>query len=103
MPQDFAKQFSQIVAKFDEHQLHIAHGIIAQRLSLVHKARALYAMSAFQVLDRVSFTHHATYYHGTVMKLNQKTITVRLDNGQQWNVSPSLLAKVEGDTLPAAS
>jgi len=34
-------------------------------------------------------------YEGTVTRLNQKTITVTLDNGEHWNVSPDFLKKID--------
>jgi hypothetical protein len=42
----------------------------------------------------VSFVHNAKQYEGTVTRLNQKTISIVLDDGTRWNVAPSLLTKV---------
>ena len=51
-------------------------------------------MSQFHVLDRVSFVHNGKPYEGTVTRLNQKTISIMLDDGTRWNVAPSLLTQI---------
>jgi hypothetical protein len=51
-------------------------------------------MSQFHVLDRVSFVHNGKQYEGTVTRLNQKTISIMLDDATRWNVAPSLLTKL---------
>jgi hypothetical protein len=61
----------------------------------VPRAQALFAMRNFQVLDRVSFHYHGEQKIGTVIRLNQKTISVKLDTGEQWNISPQMLYKVD--------
>lgn len=52
-------------------------------------------MRNFYVLDRVSFTHNGKHYAGVVTRLNQKTITVTLDDGTRWGVSPGNLKKID--------
>lgn len=89
------KTFMQIVENLDEEQLHAAYSILAQRLNLLHRAKALYAMRKFNIMDRVSFIHNGQYYEGNVTRLNQKSITVTLDNGQRWGISPGSLTKIE--------
>jgi hypothetical protein len=83
-----------MVDTLDADQLHALYHVVAQRLQLAQKARALAAMSQFHVLDRVSFVHNGRQYEGTVTRLNQKTISIMLDDGTRWNVGPSLLTKV---------
>ena len=83
-----------MVESLDEEQLHALYHVVAQRLQLAQKVHALAAMSQFHVLDRVSFVHNGKQYEGTVTRLNQKTISIVLDDGTRWNVAPSLLTKV---------
>jgi hypothetical protein len=83
-----------MVETLDEEQLHALYHVVAQRLQLAQKAHALAAMSQFRVFDRVSFVHNGRRYEGTATRLNQKTISVVLDDGTRWNVAPSLLTKV---------
>ena len=88
------KQLLRMVDTLDEEQLHTLYHIVAQRLQLAQKAHALAAMSRFHVLDRVSFVHNGKQYEGTVTRLNQKTISIVLEDGTRWNVAPSLLTKL---------
>jgi metal-dependent HD superfamily phosphatase/phosphodiesterase len=94
MARQVPKQLLRMVDTLDEDQLHALYHIVAQRLQLAQKAHALAAMSQFHVLDRVSFVHHGKQYEGTVTRMNQKTISIMLDDGTRWNVAPSLLTKV---------
>ena len=94
MARQLPKQLLRMVETLDEDQLHALYHIVAQRLQLAQKAHALAAMSQFHVLDRVSFVHNGKQYEGTVTRLNQKTISIMLDDGTRWNVGPSLLTKV---------
>jgi hypothetical protein len=82
-----------LVESLDVDQLHALYHVVAQRLQLAQKVHTLAAMSQFQVLDRVTFVHQGKQYEGTVIRLNQKTIGVTLDDGTRWNVAPSLLTK----------
>jgi hypothetical protein len=94
MARQLPKQLLRMVETLDEDQLHALYHIVVQRLQLVQKAHTLAAMGQFHVLDRVSFFHNSKPCEGTVTRLNQKTISVMLDDGTRWNVAPSLLTKV---------
>jgi hypothetical protein len=94
MAHQLPKQLLRMVDTLDEEQLHALYHVVAQRLQLAQKAHALAAMSQFHVLDRVSFVHIGKQYEGTVTRLNQKTISIMLDDDTRWNVAPSLLTKV---------
>lgn len=84
-----------MVESLSEEQLHSLHHFIVQRLKLMHSARAIFAMKDFNILDRVYFEHNGQRIEGTVTRLNQKTITVTVDDGGYWNVAPGLLTKIE--------
>jgi hypothetical protein len=94
MNRPLPKQLLRLVDSLDEEQLHALYHVVAQRLQLAQKAHALAAMSQFHVLDRVWFVHNGKQDEGTVTRLNQKTISIMLDDGTRWNVVPSLLTKV---------
>lgn len=88
------KELINLINHLNDGQLHTLYRIIVDRLNLVHKARALSAMRKFHILDRVSFSHNNKNYEGIVTRLNQKTVTVTLDDGNIWNVSPGSLSKM---------
>lgn len=93
------KELLKMVNHLNEDELHVLHHVIAQRIRFFQTARAMYAMKNFNILDRVSFSHNGRYIEGTITRLNQKTITVTLDDGNHWNVSPGLLVKVKEGVL----
>ena len=89
------KQIIRLIESLNEDQLHALYRVVAERLNLVHKARALAAMRNFYILDRVTFTHNGKRYEGIVTRLNQKTITVTLDDGNRWGIHPGNLKKID--------
>ncbi len=88
------------IRKMIEHlsgdQLHELNHLVIERLRLLHRANDLMAMKDFQMLDRVWFDYNGQRKEGVIMRLNQKTISVQLDTGEQWKVSPHLLHKIPG-------
>lgn len=84
----------QLIYKLNEDELHELLTLVSDRLRLFHKAKALYAMKDFQILDRVYFDYHGERKEGTVTRLNQRTITVTLHTGEIWKVSPDFLIKI---------
>src|SRR3954447_2497348 len=94
MNRPLPKQLLRLVDSLDEEQRRALYHVVAQRLELLQKAHALAAMSQFHGLARVSFVHNGKPYAGTVTRLNQKTISITLDDGTRWNVAPSLLTQV---------
>jgi hypothetical protein len=58
--------------------------------------RAHVEMLEFKVGERVSFQPEGRPpVFGILTRYNKKTVTVISDDGQQWNVSPGYLRKVE--------
>jgi hypothetical protein len=67
---------------------------IVERLRFLNQMRAHGKMLEFKIGDRVTFQPggHPPVV-GMLTRYNRKTVTVITDDGQQWNVSPSLLRK----------
>ncbi|HWS84692.1 MAG TPA: hypothetical protein VN207_10590 [Ktedonobacteraceae bacterium] len=95
MPQQLPKELINLIESLDEDQLHALNHLVVEQLRLVHHARTLNAMRSFHVMDRVWFTHNEKYYEGTITRLNQKTVSITLDDGNRWNVSPGVLTKID--------
>ena len=53
------------------------------------------ALSNFKFADYVSFAHAGVTYEGYVHKINKKTITVAVDDFDEWLVSPFLITKID--------
>ena len=95
MPLELPKELIKLIESLDEDQLHALNDLVVEQLRLVHHAKILDAMRSFHVGDRVWFTHNESYYEGTITRLNQKTISVTVDDGSRWNVAPEWLKKID--------
>jgi hypothetical protein len=69
---------------------------IVERLRFLNQMRAHGQMLEFKIGDRVTFQPEGrSPVVGMLTRYNKKTVTVITDDGQHWNVSPSLLRKTE--------
>jgi hypothetical protein len=69
---------------------------VVERLRFLNQMRAHSRMLEFKIGDRVSFKAEGRPpVVGMLTRYNKKTVTVITDDGQHWNVSPSLLLKAE--------
>lgn len=77
-----------------EELLELNHKII-ERLKFLDSMNPQKEMSKFNPGDEVHFSHPTQgRLTGTLLKHNQKTVTIVTTSGQRWNVSPHLLRKV---------
>mgnify|MGYP005863522011 CR=1 FL=1 len=80
------------IKQLGEDDLRFLNRMIVERLKLIAQARATRLMTSFTRGDRVGFTApDGRIIEGLVLRLNKKTISVATDDGDQWNVAPSLL------------
>lgn len=91
---DISPDIIRLIEKLNQRQLHTLYHFIGERLNLFEKTKALYDMQKFHIHDRVSFNYHGVVKKGIVLRLNQRTISVLVDDGTKWKVSPDLLRKV---------
>ena len=69
---------------------------IVARLRFLSQMRAHAQMLEFKIGDRVSFQpdgHRGVI--GMLTRYNRKTVTIVTDDGQHWNVSPTLLRRAD--------
>jgi hypothetical protein len=65
---------------------------IVERLRFLSQMRAHKRMLEFKIGDHVTFQPEGRPpLTGMLVRYNKKTVTVITDDGQHWNVSPSLL------------
>ncbi|MGH8146329.1 MAG: hypothetical protein ACREPY_08355 [Rhodanobacteraceae bacterium] len=76
---------------------------IVERLRFIRQARAHVSMLRFSIGDRVEFTPDTRGpVRGVLARYNKKTVPIVSDDGQRWNVAPSLLQRVvETQTAPS--
>jgi uncharacterized protein YijF (DUF1287 family) len=69
--------------------------MVVERMRLMHKAELLLSMTRFNIGDCVSWSgNDGTVHTGIIIRLNNKTASVKVDDGGYWKVSPQLLRKV---------
>lgn len=90
----------EMVRKLNGEQLHALNREVVERLKLWHKAKDLNVLKEFHLLDRVSFVYHGERKMCTISRIHQKTVTVVLDSGERWKVSPHFLKKIKGEVNP---
>lgn len=84
------------IEKLTKAELIALNHRIVERLKTMDKLSDLAQMLQFHAGDRVTFQPDGLdMLRGTVIKCNQKTVTVLTEGGQQWKVSPGLLQKEE--------
>ncbi len=90
---------------YTEEELVELNRRIIERLRSLHQQRRYKEMARFNLGDMVSFTVEAgRVVVGKVIRANTKTITVLSSTGEQWRVSPALLAHTtEGQRADAGT
>ena len=84
------------IDKLTEAELVDLNHRIVERLRFLDQARAHARMLDFKIGDRVTFQPEGRgAIEGMLTRYNKKTVTIITDDGRHWNVSPSLLRKVE--------
>lgn len=81
--------------KLTESELVDLNRKIVARLQFLSQMRRHEQMLEFNIGDRVSF--HPDGHNpkiGIVTKYNKKTVTIITEDGEHWNVAPSLLQKM---------
>jgi hypothetical protein len=80
-----------------EAQLIDLNRRIVQRLRTIRDLRAHTTMLYFSIGDRVAFDADGRRVAGTLTRYNRKTVTIISDDGAGWNVSPTLLTRLDAD------
>ncbi len=88
------------IDKLSEAELSDLHHRITERLRLMQQFRAHRAMLEFSIGDRVMFHAEGRRVEGVITKYNRKTVTVMVEGGLRWTVSPSLLEAAERPSEP---
>jgi hypothetical protein len=84
------------IDKLSEEELIDLNHRIVQRLRMINQLYAHAQMMEFKIGDRVSFKPEGhPPIVGMLTKYNQKTVTIITDDGHRWNVSPSLLSRMD--------
>lgn len=92
------QKFEILLKELSKRELVILNKMVVERLRLMHKAESLLHMTKFHAGDRVSWTgRDGIVRSGIIIRLNNKTASVKIDDARYWKVSPQLLRKSEGN------
>lgn len=87
-------QIDDLLLRLNEDQLRVLNCKVVERLKLIDRAKGVMSVAKFNILDRVYFRHNGRKMIGTVIRLNRRSISVNLDDGQRWKVDAGLLKKI---------
>jgi hypothetical protein len=77
---------------------------VVERLKFLRHMRAHSQMLEFSIGDRVSFQPDGRPLQvGMLTRYNKKTVTVITESGEQWNVAPILLRRVNSSQADNSS
>lgn len=91
---NYLAEVDDLLLKLNEEQLRVINQKVVERLKLIHRAQSTVSLARFNLGDSVYFLYNGQRTTGTITRLNQKTATLRLDNGRIWLVAPGLLTKI---------
>ncbi len=93
--QAIMRKFEAILNNLSHHELVILNKMIVERVRLMHKATSLFHLTKFKVGDRVSWAgSNGVTITGVVIRLNNKTASIKTGEEGYWKVSPQLLRKI---------
>ena len=86
---------TEFLETLDYDDLLALNELIVERLKFLERQETHNAMMQFHPGARVSFDSKYGPKQGTLIKFNQKTVTVLTDDGRKWKVSPQLLSAIK--------
>lgn len=93
--QAIMRKFEPILKDLSEHELVILNRMIVERLRLMHKATSLLHLTKFNIGDRVSWDgSDGVIRTGVIIRLNNRTASVKTGDEGYWKVSPQLLRRI---------
>ena len=88
------KDLEDIIQHLNEAQLRTLNHMVVERLNLFNRAKRLKSLAKFNLYDRVYFDHDGERILGRIIRINQKTCTIKTDDRGEWRIPPSYLAKI---------
>jgi hypothetical protein len=84
------------IDKLSENELIDLNRRIVERLRFLDQMKAHSRMLEFRIGERVSFKPDGEETKtGILTRYNKKTVTIITDSGEQWNVAPTFLRRID--------
>lgn len=88
------RKFEPFLKDLTQHELVVLNKMVVERIRLMHKPESLISMTKFNTGDRVSWAgSDDTVHTGIIIRLNNKTASVKVGDEGYWKVSPQLLRR----------
>lgn len=96
MQSQFAPKILNFLDQLSEEELRFLNQEVVKRLRWTNKVKQSQKMQNFRIGERVCFMYETKgqLISGTIIRLNQKTVSIATDDGHRWNVAPTLLKKI---------
>ena len=83
------------IEHFSLEKLIELHWKILKRIQKIRKMKLYEDLQKFDVGDKVSFKDKGDIITGIVVRVNQKSLTIKTDQGTTWYVAPALVTKIQ--------
>jgi hypothetical protein len=70
------------------------HHKVCKRLMGLNKIKLFERLQSFEIGDHVSFKHGENIISGTVIRVNQKSLSIKTKEGARWYVDPRAVRKI---------
>lgn len=81
------------INSLSKQELYELNELIINRLKEISRQEAAQQVSKYNVTDIVSFAYEGETRYGVVMRVNQKSVSLKMTDGSECRVSPSFLMK----------
>jgi len=75
-----------IIQNLNEDQLRMLNHVVVKRLKIIQQEKRLRSLAKFNLYDRVYFDHEGERILGRVIRINQKTCTIKTDDRGEWRI-----------------
>ena len=80
------------IKKLNEKDLLYLNRLIVERLKILSQVRSSEKMAEYHINQRISFIDpYGNVKTGIITNMHKKTVSIRTDDGENWNVAPGLL------------
>ena len=86
-------KFIKIIEGLNEDQLGRVNSLVIERLKLIRRSKELNAVAQFKTGDQVSYDNYGEKKIGKIIRLNQRSVTVKFKDGAEWLIDPYRLKK----------
>lgn len=88
------QRFEPLLKGLTKHELLVLNKMTVERLRLMDKAESWLSLTKFNIGDTVSWAGSNDIVHtGIIIRLNNKTASIKVGEKEHWKVSPQLLHK----------